>query len=41
MIGIDCSALHWPPGDDPGVTALDAAEAGPLPAALAALTENV
>ena len=41
MIGIVRSALHWPPGDAPGVTALDAAEAGPLPMALAALTVNV
>ncbi len=41
MIGIDRSALHWPPGDDAGVTALDAAEAGPLPMALAALTVKV
>src|SRR4051812_24484396 len=40
-IGQVISALHCPPGDAPGVTALEAAEAGPVPTALVALTVNV
>src|SRR3954469_11000434 len=35
------SALHWPPGEVLGVTALEAADAGPVPIALVAVTVTV
>ena len=35
------SADHWPAGEVPGVTALEAAEGGPVPIALVAVTVKV
>jgi hypothetical protein len=40
-IGQFMSADHWPVGESAGVTALEAADAGPVPIAFVALTVNV